>query len=215
MPSAQHNQSFSAPGYSFNSNEAAVTADSNANYEVPIAAVGAVDSGTLTTRTGDTSGVATLNASHTIETADVVDVYWDGGVRYGMDATKSGAAVTVDGGGGDVFPSQDTAVTVVVQTEINPLNVDGDNVEIIGVFYRNASDTGAKAHIDFQDVGDASINELDLVHETAQGGLDQIVNVSAGDTNTYTGNPVTKGFASHDSASAGTLYVCALIDSTP
>jgi hypothetical protein len=39
--------------------------------------------GTLTTRTNNTDGAATLSAGHGILTADVVDIYWDGGCRYG------------------------------------------------------------------------------------------------------------------------------------
>lgn len=215
MPSAQHLQSFSFPGYSFNSNEAAVSADSISAYEITLPAVSANNVGTLTTRTDNDTGIATVESSHTIETNDKVDVYWSTGVRYGMDATVSGATITVDGGAGDSLPIQTTVVTVVKQTVINPLNLDGDNAKIVGVFYRNASDTGAKAHIDFIDSGDATITELDLVHETAQGGLAQICNINGGDTNIYTGNPITDAAASHDSAYAGTLYVLALIDSTP
>jgi len=215
MPAAQHNQSFTFPGYSFNAQEAAVTFDSLSAYEIAIPAVSANNVGTLTGRTDDDTGVATLQASHTIETSDVVDVYWSGGVRYGMDATVSGNDVTVDGGAGDALPVTTTPLTVVEQTEINPLNLDGDNAAIVGIFYRNASDSGAKAHVDLQDSGSASIHEQDLVVETANGGLDAITNISGGDTNVYTGNPITKGFASHDSASAGTLYVLAGIDSTP
>lgn len=215
MPSAQETRSFTFPGYSFNDQSAAVSFDSISGYEVPLAAVSANNVGTLDTRTDDDTGIVGLASGHTISDSDTVDVYWSGGLRYGMTATVCGNDVTVDGGAGDALPVATTSCTVVTQTEINPLNLDGDNAEIVGVFYRNASDTGAKAHIDFQDSGSAPVNELDLVHETANGGCDQIVNISAGDTNTYTGNPITKGFASHDSASAGTLYVLAGIDSTP
>lgn len=215
MPQAQQNRSFSFPGYAFNGAATPVSFDSMSVYEVTLPALVAAQSGTLTTRTDDDTGVATLSTGHGIITNDVVDVYWSGGVRYGMTATVSVNAVTVDGGAGDVLPTQDDPVTVVKQTEINPLNLDGDNAQIVGVFYRNPNDTGAKAHIDFQDSGSASIEELDLVHETANGGMNHITNIAAGDTNIYTGNPITKGFASHDSTSAGTLFVLAGIDSTP
>ena len=40
--------------------------------------------GSLTTRTDDDTGVATLTPGHGITTSDTVDVYWAGGVRYGM-----------------------------------------------------------------------------------------------------------------------------------
>jgi len=215
MPSAQQTQSLTFPGYSFNSNEGAVTFDNPNVFEIALAAVHADNTAALTTRTDDNTGTVNLGASNTISDADTVDVYWSGGVRYGMTASVSGTAITVDGGSGDALPVQGTSITVVTQTEINPCNIDGDKIQIIGVFYRCALDTTAKAHVDFQDSGSNSIHEIDLVHETAQGGCNNIVNVSAGDTNPYTGNPITKAFASHDSAQAGTLYVCAGIDSTP
>ena len=56
--------------------------------------------GTLTTRTDDNTGVATLGTGHGIVQNDVVDVYWAAGVRYGMDVTAvNGNAVTVDADG--------------------------------------------------------------------------------------------------------------------
>jgi hypothetical protein len=218
MPSAQHQQSFSFPGYSFNNNEAAVTFDHPNVFEIALAALHADNTGTLDERVDDNTGFANLGASHTISDGDTVDVYWSGGVRYGMTASASGGDVTIDGGAGDALPVLTTSITVCKQTEINPCSIDGDQIQIIGVFYRNLNDTGAKAHIDFQDSGSVSINELDLVHETANGSFVKgttIVNVSGGDTNTYTGNPITKAFASHDSAQAATLFVLSGEDSTP
>jgi hypothetical protein len=215
MPQAQHNQSFSFPGYAFNSQEAAVSFDNTVAHEITLPALVAAQTGTMTTKTDADTGEIALSTGHTIETGDVVDVYFPAGVRYGMDATVSTNDVTVDGGAGEDLPVATTACTVVKVTEINPLNLDGDNAEIVGIFYRNSSDTGALAHIDLQDSGSASIEAIDLVHETANGGLSNITNISGGDTNVFTGNPITKGFASHDSTTAATLYVLAGIDSTP
>jgi hypothetical protein len=205
MPTAQANQSFTFPGYSFNDQSSAVSFESALAYTKSLPALVAAQTGTLTTRTDDDTGVATLSTGHGIETADVVDVYWAGGVRYGMDATVATNAVTVDGGAGDVLPTQDDPVTVVVQVDWE-MDWDGDDAQIIGVFYRNPSDTGAKAHVDFQDSVPASVNEVDLVHESANGGVGQIVNVSGGDTNTYTGNAVANSKVSHDSQQTGTAY---------
>ena len=216
MPTGQRQRSFNIDGESFNEFPSAVSFDSVSKYRIDLPAVSANNIGTLTTRTDDDTGVATLQTSQTIETADVCDVYWSGGCRYGMDATVSGVEVTLDGGAGDALPVATTAVTVVLQTEINPLNLDGDNAEAVAVVYQNASDTGAKSSIDLQDSGSASIEQLDLVHETANGGCEHYYDISNGDTNVFTGNPITKGFASHDSTTAaGILWVIAGIDSTP
>ena len=221
MPSGRLNKTLSMPGYSFSSSPAATSFDSTSNYEVTVPAlVAAQTAGSLTTRTDADTGVVTLSTGHGIATSDTVDVYWtESGVaknRYGMTATVSGDAVTVDGGSGDDLPAQDETIDAVVkQTEVNPLNLDGDNAQLVAVVYKNAADTGAKGHVDFQDSGSASIAEHDLVHVAGSGGLDNVTEIANGDTNVYTGNPITKGFVSHDSTSAGTLYVLAGIDSTP
>ena len=93
------------------------------------------------------------------------------------------------------------------------MNFDGDTLKIIGIFYRNTSDTGAKAHLDLQDAGDASIEEVDIVHEKANGGLNRIWDIENGDTNVFSGNRITHGAASHDSLYAGKLFILAGINS--
>lgn len=205
---AQALRSFTFPGYSFNDGLSTVDFEGAVIVEKTLAALVAAQTGTLTTRTDDDTGVATLSTGHGIESADVCDVYWADGVRHGMVATVATNAVSLDGGAGDNLPAEDTAVTVVKQTAVE-VNFDGDTLEIIGIFYRNPSDTGAKGHLDLQDSGDATIKEVDLVHETANNGLGNIWNIEGGDTNVFTGNRITHGAASHDSLYAGTLYVLA------
>ena len=212
MPRAQHTRSFSFPGYSFQDAASAVDFSGIVAVEKELAALVAAQTGTLSTRTDNDTGVATLSTGHGIQNADVVDVYWDGGVRYGMTATVSTNDVSLDGGAGDNLPAQSTAVTVVKQTAVE-VNFDGDTLEIIGIFYRNTSDTGAKAHLDLQDSGDSTIEEVDLVHEKANGGLNRIWDIENGDTNVFGGNRITHGAASHDSTSAGTLFILAGISS--
>lgn len=187
----------------------AISYDALVSYDVALAALNAAQTtGTLGTRTDDDTGIITLGGSHGIITSDVVDVYWSGGMRYGMTATVSVNDVTVDGGAGDVLPAQDTAsMAVVKRTELNPLDIDGDAAQVIAVVYRNPLDTTANAHADFQDSGNATIREVDLVHETAYGGMSEVADIAGGDTNNYTGNPITKGFFSHDSTQAGTVLV--------
>jgi|GEM_PF-790440 len=214
MPTGNYRKTFSFPDHSFSDNAANVSFDRADAYEVTLAAINSNNTGTLSTRTDNDTGVASLTSGHTIGDGNTVDVYWSGGVRYGMTASVSGNEVTIDGGAGDNLPVQDTAITVTTRTRIN-CSFDGDNIDIIGVFYRNTDDTGAKAHVDFQDSGSNSINEVDLVHEKAAGGLNQVVNVDAGDSNTYSGNAITKAFASHDSEEAATIYILVGLDATP
>lgn len=208
MPTAQASQSFEYPGYSFNDQSSPVSFESTLAYTKPLAGLAAAQcDATLTTRTDNDTGVVTAATGHGIEGGDVVDVYWSGGVRYGMDVTDvTDNAITVDGGAGDNLPDQDSTITAIVEQIDWEMDWDGDDAQIVGVFYRNPDDTGAKAHVDFQDSGPASINELDLVHEKANGGCNQIVNISAGDANTYTGNQITNAKVSHDSQQAATVY---------
>lgn len=206
MPSAQEQRSFGFPGYSFNDQSSAVT------FESALAYTKALD-GLETNQTNgnmqDTS-VATIlmpGTDHGV-TNGTVDVYWAAGVRYGCDAVVVGtnATITCGNGTGDTLPANTTnAITVVTQIDWE-MDFDGDDAQIIGVFYRNTDDTSAKAHVDFQDSGAASVNEVDLVHETANGGCGQIVNISGGDTNDYTGNAVAASVVSHDSLNAATAY---------
>lgn len=216
MPIASKTSGFSFPNFSSSNNSGSIEFDHAPPWEIPLPAMDPQNVGSLTTRSTDSNGVVTLATGHSITTGMVVDVYWAGGVRYGMDATVAGDAVTVDGGDGDVLPAALTAITgVYEQIEINPLNLDGDNAQFAAVIYRNTADQTAKAHIDFQDTGSAQVAEHDLVHETANGGHNHVRNIAGGDANPYTGNPITKGFASHNSLSAATLYIMAGIDSTP
>jgi hypothetical protein len=93
------------------------------------------NAGTLTRSDTDT-GIVTLTAGHTITTLDIVDVYWDGGIRYGMEATTngtSGNSFQVDGGAGDSLPA--TAETpIVIATQV-PYSVtfDGDDAQLLGL----------------------------------------------------------------------------------
>lgn len=75
--------------------------------------------GTLTTRTDNDTGVATLSTGHGIISTDVVDVFWDGGIRRGMVATVAVNAVTIDGGAGDNLPALTTALVVCKQTVLD------------------------------------------------------------------------------------------------
>jgi len=207
MPAYQKTEGFSFPGYSFGRASAATLFDVAVSAEVTLPALNSYQTGQLTTRTGNDDGIVTLSTGHGIISTNKVDVYWTGGRRFGMTATVDSNAVTVAGGAGNNLPELNTeGVTVVKQTAVN-INFDGDDSKVVAVFYRNPSTTTAKAHVDFQDTGNASIEDVDLVHETANTGLDNIWDISAGDTNDFTGNRITQAHASHNATTAGTLYI--------
>jgi hypothetical protein len=108
------------------------------------------NAGVLGTRTDEDTGEATLAEGHGLQSADVVDVFWDGGVRYGMTATVDGNDVAIDGGAGDDLPAAQTAVVVCKQTSIDE-DFTGNKV----VFSIVMADHGP-CHVDFQTAVPAS-----------------------------------------------------------
>lgn len=99
--------------------------------------------GSLTTRTDNDTGVATLSTGHGIVTSDKVDVFWTGGLRYGMTATVATNAVTVDGGAGDNLPDALTAVVVCKQVVIDT-DFAGDDIDLI------VAGADRRCHLHFQ-----------------------------------------------------------------
>ncbi len=118
-------------------------------------ALAAGKAGTLTTRTDNDTGVATVSTGHGIITADKVDVYWEDGIRYGMDATVAVNAVTIDGGAGDNLPILTTALVVCKQTIVDT-DFDGATVEQI------IAAGSTRCHLHFQQGGGTSIFAVEI-----------------------------------------------------
>jgi len=87
--------------------------------------------GQLTTRTDNDTGVITV--AHTFQINDLVDVYWDGGLRSRMKVTNagSGTTMTVDLGAGDNLPTNLTAVSIGAVISI-VIDLPHDSLIIIG-----------------------------------------------------------------------------------
>lgn len=208
MPTLQYAISLSGNGSSL---AAAVSrsADGGGSREVTLPAGIA---GTLTTRTDNDTGVLTVGSGHAITNTDTVDVFWDGGVRYGVDVTATTATtIAIDIGSGTNLPSASTAIVVTKQVQINA-DIDGDALAIIGLLASFSSLTStAKVHVDLQDSGSASIEAI-----TLSANAPKVYDITGGDTNLFTGNPVTKIMAANGSSTApATLKVLWLADSTP
>lgn len=106
-------------------------------------AINPAKTGTLTTRTDNTSGVATLEAGHGIVISNVVDLYWTGGRRYNVNVTAVATNdVTFSGGTGDNLPVQSTALTMTKQQTIDTDFV-GNLLVAIGAL------CAARAHLSF------------------------------------------------------------------
>ncbi len=166
--------------------------------------------GTLSTRTDDNTGVVTVS-SHSITISDTVDIYWSGGRRYGVDVTAQDATtISIDLGAGDNLPTATTAVVIVKQVPFN-LALDGDNAKIVGVSYEVADASGYGCRVTLFDSADDTITGLDL-----DANVPNVVDIEGGQTNPYTGDPITDGVASNGSSStAATLKVQAIVDATP
>lgn len=173
-------------------------------YEVSLPVAQA---GELTTRTGDTEGIvtATLEA-HGIEDDDLVDLYWDGGMRYGMTAAVTDQAVTLTGGAGDVLPAAETDVVMCVQVVI-PTQIDGDIAEVLVISLEYADSTSTKlGHVNMTDAGDATITEKDLAANEPI-----FLDLGSDIANPITGNPITETVASHnDTVNTATLKIATL-----
>lgn len=168
----------------------------------------AAQAGALTTRTSDSAGTITMTSGdHTIETADVIDIYWAGGVRYGaVVGTVSTTAVPITGGSGDNLPAADTALTLVPQFDFN-VAIDGDNCKMLILqLESNITSDRDAAHVQFLDSGSAEIAEIDLIANVAK-----IYDIAGGDTNPFTGNPIVSGKASCSSVSTTKVYTLKII----
>lgn len=169
-----------------------------------VASLPAGIAGTLTTRTGDAEGTFTLAAGHGLEVNDIIDVYWAGGLRYGMKVSAvNGNDVTAGGtggpGAGDVLPAEDTAIVADEQVTLD-VDFDGDKLEMIVVA------SSARAHIDFQD---ASGNSLEAQELSAGEPWDWASGMGA--VNPLSGNPVDRVKLSNGDSSAAAIVKIGLV----
>ncbi len=144
--------------------------------------------GTLSARTDNDTGVATLATGHGLQTGDKVDVFWDGGIRYGMSATVNGNDVTIDQGAGDDLPAQDTAVVVTKPISLD-VTFDGDNLVLI------AASTSQRSHLTFVDAGGLTLAAVEIGTQEAWVWISGV-----GVANPLAGNPVAVIKASNSSS---------------
>ncbi len=160
--------------------------------------------GTLSTRTSDTAGILTLEAGHGITVADKVNVFWADGVAYNFTVSDvTGNDVTIASGSGDVLPTEAATIIAAARVEINT-DFDGDDMVMIAVF------ANKRAHIDFLDVGPASLKACELIEKEAWTWASNM-----GIDNPLTGNPVDTIQTSAGTTGETTLKIAVLYDSTP
>jgi hypothetical protein len=200
MPTASREETIVVNGIPFGS-ALSETEDGGGNREIALP-VGSEATSWVKTD-ADTAACDVATAS-TIATGKV-DVWWDVGVRYGVDCVRTVDALALDGGEGDDFPesAEDTCI-VTQQVEID-FPVDGDNLVAIAISCDQA------AHLDFQESDDTSIYTLSLEADATWSWF-----LSSGNTNNLAGDPCGKILASNSSATtAATLKIAYAYDATP
>ncbi len=166
-------------------------------------ALDAAVAGSLTTRSDDDSGTVTTPVEHGLNSADTVNVFWEGGCRYGMDINSIGVGgdtVTLEGGAGDVLPAQDTSVFIAKQVSV-AVSVDGD----LAVYMVALAST--RGHIAFH-TASACLHAVSLPASEAWEWASE-----HGIANPLTGDPIVEILASAGSGSAASLQLGILYDS--
>lgn len=154
--------------------------------------------GELTTRTNDTEGTVTLADGHGITTGLEVDLYWDGGIRYGVTVgTVAGNAVPLtDTGSGDDLPIAETEIVVSQRVRIAEF-IDGDQlVALSAVFELPSAPTAAgRCLLQYLDEVDDEITTL-----TLRAREPVLIDTVRGDANPFAGKQALAIVASNSSS---------------
>lgn len=206
MPTGVYTCSVAGAGVTISSGSS-YSGDGSASCEVTIPSG---KSGTLSTRTDNDTGVATVSTGHGITTSDKVSVFWTGGRRYNMTVTATtSTTISIDVGSGDNLPTAATAIVVSKDTNV-VLSVDGDNAELFALSMDVPNDQTSKAFVRAYD-GAADVATFDMTISTPL-----VYPISSGITNPITGNVVTSFYASNGNATTdATLRIIAITDATP
>lgn len=137
------------------------TVEKSASGEIGhLVSVAVAESGTLTTRTSATEADLTMAEGHSIETGDTVDVYWTGGLRYGVTVgTVAGTTVPISGGTGDDLPDAETSLTVAAP-QVLDTDFDGSKLELL------AMTSSQRGHVIFKDSNGANAYVAELLAAT-------------------------------------------------
>lgn len=171
--------------------------------------------GQLTTRTDDETGTLTMESGHGISTSDVIDLYWEGGARFGITVgTVSSNSVPIgadNAGSGDNLPTNLTNIVACVPTAFNA-DIDGDSLKLIAVQPSYTSPTeDAQSHVSFLDADDDEIEAI-----TMEANIPRVFDIEGGDANGFSGDPITHGTVSNGSSTNEmTLKILWLQDATP
>jgi len=184
------------------------TADHPNPYEVTLPVAWPVSSWV---KTDANTAAGNLAGGHG-QTTGTYDVYWTGGARYDVAITITTNALALEGGNGTDFPtSADTTVVVCKQTTINTA-IDGDAIQLAAVSLEYADSAATSVgRLLFEDGAADDILSLALAAN-----IPKVYDIAGGQTNPFTGDPITVCRATHSNTSyAATLKCVTLEDSTP
>lgn len=166
--------------------------------------------GQLTTRTDNETGTLTMDTGHGITTGAVIDLYWDGGARYGITVgTVSVDSVPIgadNSGTGSNLPTNLTDIVASVQVEFT-CAIDGDALQLLVM--QLDGDASGVGRVGF-------LIDTSPEFDHAFVGIDpKVVDVVAGDTSTHSG-VVNNGVATNGSSTTdATLRIRSIEDATP
>lgn len=148
-------------------------------------------------KTDADTAACNVGAGHAL-VSGLADVYWTGGVRYGVTITVSTNALTLEGGTGTDFPASGNSTVVVSQQVEIDFQVDGDNLAAIVISCDQA------CHFDIQKSNDASIKALSIAADAEWDWFD-----SSGVTNELAGDPAHHIMASNASTTTAATFIVA------
>lgn len=208
MPSGILNISFDAGGVAIQKSRT-ITGDGAIGVEPTIALAHALSSWV---KTDADTAAGNLAGGHGLSTG-TFDVYWTGGARYDVSVTITTNACALDGGSGDDFPaSGNTTVVLAPRTSVN-VSIDGDALKAIMVQLAYAADVNStnRGRILFEDAAGDDILSLPITADKPR-----LWDIEAGQTNSFTGDPITTAKISQESTSqVATLKISGIVDVTP
>lgn len=173
-------------------------------HEIPVPPAAA---GTLTTRTDNQTGTLTMSdAGHGITTGAVIDLYWEGGARYGITVgTVSGTSVPIgadDSGHGNNLPVATTPITAMIPVPFN-CAFDAAELTLLGMQLtfpiNNLQTTGRVLFVD------ASDTDGDTIPLEAY--VPRSYDVAGGDAHPFEGlDPIVSGIVSHGASTAAATF---------
>jgi len=193
MPTGSYAVVISAAGMTIN-RTVAVTDDNAFGYQINLAAGTAV---TEWDKDDADTATCTLPVDHGYSTGKF-DVFWDGGCRYDVDGTVAGNGLALDGGSGNDFPADETAVVVCPPVYLD-IEIDGDNLSLFAI------ESTVLANAWFVDSTNTEVVSLKLAGSQPQGFY------QTGDAESpLTGNVCEKVWVSNGSTTPGQVTIIGL-----